>query len=162
MSDEITTCQICARPIKAKNGIIAHHGYKRPNRGSGWQTASCAGARFLPYEVSCDRLPPTIVTIKNFIMLKDSQLREFIDNPPESLKINLGGYYTTSTREVTRPDEFDYKSVAFSFASMRPNTYENEFRDRMYNIEQDIKFAKIDLKFMEERLENWTHRKILI
>lgn len=153
----MVTCQICGRIIKAKNGIIAHHGYKRP--GGGWQTASCAGARFLPYEVSCDRLPPTIEIIKNFIIFKNGQLREFIDNPPESLKINLGGYYTTSTREVTRPDEFDYKSEKFEYSAMRFNTYENEFRHRVENIKQNIKFSKIDLQFMEDRLANWRPRQ---
>ena len=53
-------CQICGRPIRAKTGVIAHHGYTRPQYGSGWQTASCYGARALPYEVSTDRLPGAI------------------------------------------------------------------------------------------------------
>jgi hypothetical protein len=43
------TCQICARRIFAESGVIAHHGYERP--GEGWQTASCPGARRLPFEV---------------------------------------------------------------------------------------------------------------
>lgn len=42
------TCQICGRGIFANTGLIAHHGYQRP--GDGWQTASCRGARQLPYE----------------------------------------------------------------------------------------------------------------
>ena len=53
-------CQICGRAIKAKSGRIAHHGYQRPHFGSGWQTASCLGARALPYEVSADLLPSAI------------------------------------------------------------------------------------------------------
>ena len=48
------TCQICSRPIGFKAGIIAHHGYRRP--GEGWQTASCYGARHVPFEISRDRL----------------------------------------------------------------------------------------------------------
>lgn len=48
------TCQICERAILAETGLIAHHGYERP--GDGWQTASCFGARALPFEVSRDRL----------------------------------------------------------------------------------------------------------
>jgi hypothetical protein len=42
-------CQVCGRDILAKTGAIAHHGYERPY-GEGWQTASCYGARQLPYE----------------------------------------------------------------------------------------------------------------
>lgn len=44
------TCQICGRPIFAEIGVIAHHGYERP--GDGYQTASCPGARELPFEAS--------------------------------------------------------------------------------------------------------------
>ncbi|MGY3588048.1 hypothetical protein [Bradyrhizobium sp. USDA 4350] len=43
------TCQCCGRKIFAETGSIAHHGYERP--GGGWQTASCPGARELPFEV---------------------------------------------------------------------------------------------------------------
>lgn len=43
------TCQCCGRGIFAATGLIAHHGYERP--GDGYQTASCAGARELPFEV---------------------------------------------------------------------------------------------------------------
>ncbi len=43
------TCQCCNRRIFAETGMIAHHGYERP--GQGWQTASCYGARHLPFEV---------------------------------------------------------------------------------------------------------------
>jgi hypothetical protein len=51
----IMTCQICGRAIKAGKGVIAHHGYKRPE-GRYYQTASCWGARHLPYEQDCSQL----------------------------------------------------------------------------------------------------------
>lgn len=46
--EKARTCQICARPIFAETGVIAHHGYERP--GYGYQTSSCWGARYLPFE----------------------------------------------------------------------------------------------------------------
>lgn len=46
--EKARTCQICGRPIFAETGVIAHHGYQRP--GDGYQTASCPGARELPFE----------------------------------------------------------------------------------------------------------------
>jgi hypothetical protein len=46
---ESKTCQVCGRPIFAEAGVIAHHGYTRPWEGV--QTASCPGARELPFEV---------------------------------------------------------------------------------------------------------------
>jgi len=93
------TCQICGRPIKAKNGLIAHHGYKRPDRGSGWQTASCLGARFFPYEVSCDQIPPTIQYIKEHISRIEAKLEDFINNPPENLIVEFGGYSSNRTKK---------------------------------------------------------------
>lgn len=55
-------CQICNRNIGVRAGVIAHHGYERP--GSGWQTGSCMGARFLPYELSCERIPAAVASVK--------------------------------------------------------------------------------------------------
>lgn len=54
MMDERMTCQVCGRKILARQGSIAHHGYTRP--GSGWQTGSCPGAKYSPFENHKDRL----------------------------------------------------------------------------------------------------------
>ncbi|AFU86719.1 hypothetical protein D869_gp195 [Caulobacter phage CcrRogue] len=56
------TCQICGRGILAEGGIIAHHGYTRPYEG--WQTASCSGAREVPFELSRDELGKEIAALK--------------------------------------------------------------------------------------------------
>lgn len=74
MNQTKTTCQICEREIKAKGGIIAHHGYKRP--GNGWQTSSCMGARFQPYEVSADRIPSVIDTYKQWAEREEASAEE--------------------------------------------------------------------------------------
>jgi hypothetical protein len=55
------TCQCCSGRILANTGVIAHHGYQRPSEG--WQTASCFGARALPFEVDRSRLGELIVAI---------------------------------------------------------------------------------------------------
>ena len=48
------SCQICGRDdILATRGIMSHHGYERR---FGYHTASCWGARRLPYEVAKDAL----------------------------------------------------------------------------------------------------------
>lgn len=58
------TCQCCGRKYLANLGTIAHHGYERP--GGGWQTASCAGAKRSPFEVSRDFLGIMISDLKTF------------------------------------------------------------------------------------------------
>lgn len=58
------TCQCCGRRFLANLGAMAHHGYKRP--GDGWQTASCDGAKELPFEVSRDVLGAMITRLKDW------------------------------------------------------------------------------------------------
>lgn len=61
-TEQRMTCQCCGRKYLAKVGTVAHHGYQRP--GDGWQTASCGGAKYLPFEVSRVRLGEVIVSLK--------------------------------------------------------------------------------------------------
>lgn len=51
---DIKTCPVCYRPIAVQRGTMAHHGYHRP--GFGFQTASCAGIKFPPLEISSEGL----------------------------------------------------------------------------------------------------------
>jgi hypothetical protein len=59
------TCQCCAKKYLANLGSMAHHGYQRP--GWGWQTASCVGAKRLPFEVSRDTLGELLDLLKLWI-----------------------------------------------------------------------------------------------
>lgn len=68
------TCQICGRPILAETGVIAHHGYERP--GTGWQTASCEGARQVPFEVSRDALFQHLVNVRHRLSRTRSYLAQ--------------------------------------------------------------------------------------
>jgi hypothetical protein len=56
-------CQCCGRAILAKLGTIAHHGYQRPDYG--WQTASCMGAKELPFAVDRSALGRMIVALQD-------------------------------------------------------------------------------------------------
>jgi hypothetical protein len=151
------TCQICGRSIKANTGIIAHHGYKRPDRGSGWQTASCAGARHKPYEISCDCLPPTILYIKEHIERVETKLEDHINNPPKTLIVQVGGYYRKTEKEVTLPPTFDAKNPPCCVGMY---SYEGEHSDIRRKYERDIKYSKQDLQYMEKRLDDWIPPKI--
>jgi hypothetical protein len=56
-------CQCCGRKILANLGSVAHHGYQRPDYG--YQTASCMGAKELPFEVDRKALGRLIVALKD-------------------------------------------------------------------------------------------------
>ncbi len=82
------TCQCCGGAFLANTGKMAHHGYKRP--GYGWQTASCMGARFVPFEV--DR----------------AQLGKMID----AMRAHLKGMkaHRAAIAGETQPISFDHKT----------------------------------------------------
>jgi len=77
-------CQICARPIGIKTGVIAHHGYQRPQH-QGYQTSSCEGAKHLPYELSCDAIDEAIQRRLHYIEHCTAKIPELMAAPPAEL-----------------------------------------------------------------------------
>jgi|SRR5579862_1410037 len=147
---ETATCQVCGRAIKASTGLIAHHGYRRPYEG--WQTASCEGARYVPYEVSCDRLHEVTEMVRGFIASQEKMLADFLAMPPQTLIVyeRRSAWGNEERVEYTRPDDFKIDGGYLRF-----RTYENAYSNRKYNYEQTIKMAKADVSSMERRLNEW-------
>ena len=143
----MSTCQICGRTIKAKTGKIANHGYERP--GGGWQTASCMGAQYLPYEESCDRIPAVIEMFEKFIADTAASLDELRANPPESF---TGMDHNRRPYTVEKPANFDPSRDGGAY---RPRSYEGAYFGKKRELESSIKFSRIDLKFLQKRLEAW-------
>ena len=145
--ENITTCQICGRAIKAKNGLIAHHGYQRP--GGGWQTASCWGARWRPYEVACDAIQPCIDSLNRYVEKQTEDLNNLIKNPPEALFKMRPGWKKPIRYE--RPEGFEAKDKP----SYLPNSYEDEHNRQRGERRHNIKGATLTIIDLEKRLANW-------
>ena len=144
------TCQICGRPVKAKSGVIAHHGYKRPSNG--WQTASCMGARHLPYEESCDVIPRAIESVTSFIERTKERLHTLVTSPPDILLVMVRKSYSyKAEEELPRPDGFNPDKIL----SARPNSYESGYMQLRYELQTSLKYAREDLAYMEDRLAKW-------
>jgi len=144
MDNKQTTCQICGRPIKASKGIIAHHGYRRPDYG--WQTASCMGARHLPYEKSCDAIPSAITYMERYIENTKQSLKNHRENPPESLVIKM---YGREDKRCDRPVDFNPEK------SYRPYTYESMWHSMEYAMTTSLRSSKLQLEYLKTRLSNW-------
>jgi hypothetical protein len=151
MRMEITTCQICGRAIKAKRGLIAHHGYQRPG---GWQTASCFGARHEPFQVSAAAIPPYIQFLKESLASRESWLIELRENPPEKLTVSFG---MTQTKEVLRPEGFSVEK-AEKMCTGNPWHYDWAFHSRVWKLIQEIKEIKVEIPMFETRLASWRKR----
>ena len=165
------TCQICARPIKAKTGSIAHHGYRRPDRGSGWQTASCMGARHLPYEQSRDRLPAAIASVKSYLGDREKYEKKLVHgvelpNPRHNdwLKAKIWGQKVGEEPPKTIKPEYETRMINYT-GTPEPQEFEVSLGyGRTYSsvldsvkraVAQDIEGTKEQLKYFEDRYDNW-------
>jgi hypothetical protein len=150
-----THCQVCGRAIKAGNGLIAHHGYQRPRLyGGGYQTASCEGARYATYEVSCDRLKEVLEWRKTAKAETERRQEEMEQNPPEKLAVyERHGTFSASTELVTydRPENFEKGSWKESV----PRTYEHAYSNVLYDLTRAIRWLQIDIMSMTRRLNEW-------
>lgn len=173
-------CQICARPIFAELGTIAHHGYERP--GTGWQTASCYGAKRLPYEASRDAIEELIPgMVKRIASMEQARRDVLAEREPvtrtgekrgEQYRYGRGGYptYTVRFTRETMPYALYFCSNAFPqhTGSVQPDGtlfdygkaktvdafdyFKNEdAKERAVHIRQ----ARDWLKYLEKRRDDW-------
>jgi hypothetical protein len=156
---EHPTCQICGREIKAKSGLIAHHGYRRPWHGSGCQTASCFGARRVPYEVGHDALDQLIPMVEDEVKRFTKLLADWLDNPPATITIEHGDFMGRKTGKVTvveRPEDFAGDDDYYSY---RPLTYSNAWwKERRFQ-EQRLSMSEMDLASFKKRRAEWKEPK---
>jgi hypothetical protein len=153
MKEDRRECQICGRAIKAKSGVIAHHGYTRPGHGWG-QTRSCAGARHLPYDVAHDVLDMELEAMAKRISEAEAAAAKFIAAPPAELKeIPRRSYQWKDAKTFQRPEGFDGEKEAAS-GSGRPG-YQGLFVSTVWEDKRRIKAMKDYRAFIQTRRDNW-------
>lgn len=138
------TCQICGRPILAETGVIAHHGYQRP--GGGWQTASCYGARELPFEVSRDVLGEYIVIIEKQLVALETAQRDV-----KAEKINVWTSYKTgsSFHGTEKTVSFECNRETFAAAKVEHANYFNLSYGRTDWTFDDVKVRDVKERAVE-------------
>lgn len=150
-------CQICARPIKVVNGVIAHHGYTRP--GDGWQTASCMGAKFAPYEVSCERIKVAIEAVKTHIAEVEGKIKDLLTNPPASFIETDQSHFARikhlPLRVFEKPDNFNAKKEVAETYRYPSSDYGKEFSNLYRKLGRDAEGSKQTLAYLEVRLASW-------
>lgn len=165
------TCQICDRPIFAESGVIAHHGYERP--GYGWQTASCYGARRLPWEKSCDAVADYIEIIKRDVANLDAyhtalQQRRAEPRAVVRVRTNKRGASHTVNREcavtaeslpvlaflveMTKNNRDIYRNEYFTLES---DDFESVLRAAMNRTAQQLAEARAALAHYTAKKESW-------
>jgi len=151
-----TTCQVCARPIKAKSGRIAHHGYRRPWFRSGVQTSSCCGAKELPYEVSCEFLALVLGNVRAQLVKAISEEKQFTADPPMVLEFqerDSWGNKVGALRTYTRPDGFVNDGVRGQFGR---GPYGYRYHAELRNRTGLVSSLEQEAAFLATRLADWT------
>lgn len=133
--------------------MIAHHGYERP--GDGWQTQSCMGARFRPYEIASDALPPAIAAVERHVARIGEALAAHLSAPPAELtyqRKDAWGAARGPLHRFARPQGFDGRSHA---ASCKRETYTFQFDSIRVGLHRDLKGSGETLAYLRERLAAW-------
>jgi len=146
--EQVFTCQVCGKVCKASNGLLAHHDYTRPFKGC--QTNSCLGARYEPYEVSCERLKFAIDLYADMLDKRKVRFNEFKNNPPLIL-MERRMKTQESYDEIThmRPENFNMEDNHDS------HSYGSEYMEFIFRIKHEIRDIDFELTVLQQRLANW-------
>ena len=136
MSPTLTpTCQICGRAIRAKTGLVAHHGYRRPQPYL--QTRSCFGARRRPYEVAYDAIDEYLGLLKIWLEDAAASVETFWYVPPGYLtyRHQRDAWDPGKTIRVDRPANFNPGSPHDTYI---PRTYAYLYRIELRDRERAV------------------------
>jgi len=163
------TCQVCGRDILANTGVIAHHGYERP--GDGWQTSSCFGARYQPYEQAHDRLDAALSHARGMLRDAEAHLESLRTAPPASLSFERRvpgskhiGYdlrratyvYPMETVTVARPEDFSEATISdYRYTPEGMRSYQDLLRSARMGAERRVNGLKGDVSFLSARRKAW-------
>ncbi|TAL65815.1 MAG: hypothetical protein EPN79_11735 [Burkholderiaceae bacterium] len=136
----VMSCGCCLRPIAVLGGTprghMALHGYRRP--GTGWQTASCPGARFMPLETSIDGQAYLLNALKAEINMTKAALNAAPDLKSLN-EIVRGPLGTKSLRAIT-PDMPEWKS---------------HYRRHVGKLESDLASFTREFRDCKDRITKW-------
>lgn len=150
------TCQICGRSQKVVRGRIAIHGYRQPwlTQGDGARTASCAGSRHLPYEVSRDAIPTVRDGYAASATATRAMIAEWLATPPAKLHVVKRDAWGNVKRDVNLelPADFDPNQPAHYKFGLN---YESEFASRVRSMRDHATGLEQTVEFLNARYAAW-------
>jgi len=158
VSEHAKTCQICGRPIHAATGVIAHHGYERPSDIPGFQTDSCYGARFQPFEVSRLRLGWYIAEVAAPDLAANVAHRASLDEPGAKVP---GPEYNSDKRGLDGKRLRKSMTVGPHWDGMRPDgrrdfhSYADYLRFAIARADQNVAMSERHLNEQQRRFDDW-------
>lgn len=131
------TCAWCLRDIAIdRSGLMAHHGYERPDIG--WQTQSCPGIGYKNIEVSLDGLKEHIRAIDQF----KTRVTHELDALPKIVSLTI----KVRTKLGARSD------VVIGKEDPR---WKDAMQNQSRNLQGQISQAKVDHEYFSKKLREW-------
>jgi hypothetical protein len=138
-------CQICECTFAVHNGVLVHHGFKRP--GDGQIHGDCDGVGEFPYETSCERVKDLVEAHEDLEKNLEWSLHSINSGKVTSCRIKewdyVSGYSMITVDKTSDP-------IAFSRALDR-------LRDGK---ERDLRDTKARLVHLRERVSSWQLRPL--
>lgn len=161
-------CQICGRHIVTsvskygENVKVAHHGYQRP-QGWGMQTASCPGARALPFTVSRDLLARYLKNNKKYREEFVKKIESFQANPPEKLTCkDWSGKESTYRRPEnfvageTNHYRYERDDLGEDYGARYEGVnYSKNHLNKTKSMKYDLRSMDAHIKSQQERYDAW-------
>lgn len=163
-------CQCCNRKILANTGMIAHHGYKRP--GHGWQTSSCMGARYQPFEAGRMRLGEMITFLRE---RRKTMVKHLADTKAEVIPVphevaishnRVTNRTSDHTFRITRANFAKAKAIIgevelYRFSGLRPDSFDELKEKEVEYQTRRVKDITSHIKSEQARFDGWkqTHKR---
>jgi hypothetical protein len=151
------SCQCCGRKILANLGSIALHGYQRPDYG--YQTASCMGAKELPFEVDRKALGRMIVALQQ------------MEARMQAARNDCASEITPIVRQCSRGHDANKQKFSFEFTRANfespearkalndSGRYDRSFDDllkvELANHDSGLRSIASDIKMHQARFDGW-------
>ncbi len=135
------SCACCFSNQAVVGATMAHHGYQRP--GDGFQTASCPGIQFQPFEKS----PEGTIAVHQSVLARIDALTSAINSPPETLTIQ------TSKAILGPRGRYIPKEVEINAADPR---WGDALRNYIRKNENLRERAISHRDFLKEKIDGWT------
>lgn len=157
-------CQCCGQRFLANTGLMAHHGYQRP--GGGWQTSSCMGARYLPFEVNRDRLAELIKSLEDW-KARAITARANVDAETQAISLTFPDYEKPRDYNGHRPNK-DVMVTRETFATIHDenqaafrqrcgwNTFDSIKENDLRSRDRDIRNVTDEIVAQQARFDGWT------
>ena len=136
------TCPCCFANQAVRGTTMVHHGYERP--GEGYQTASCPGIRFKPYERSLDGVEAMIDDLTHRI----AKNREALASREQWVRL-------TTMKRVTRSAEHPTGKALVTVERDAPD-WMKVYEAKVQELGQKIEQEEQGLAFYAQKKTDWT------